>query len=179
MSLINDVLRQAKQSQQNNPPPPLQFRPGETRHRRRRPRFGTVLLVASLTLTFLAGTALLLMVLLKSERSGWVVAARTETPSNESSLNPIPPGTSTSLPRGYITSHPAVTPPIETTAPAVTEPAPKLQGIFYNPNHPSALVDGKAVFVGDEVGSLRVAEITRTNVTLAGAARPIVLSLSP
>jgi hypothetical protein len=44
--------------------------------------------------------------------------------------------------------------------------APKLQGIFYSPTAPSAIVDGKTVEVGDHYQQYRVTEITKFTVTL-------------
>ena len=44
--------------------------------------------------------------------------------------------------------------------------APRLQGIFYSPTAPAAIVDGKTVLVGDHYLQYRVAEITRYTVTL-------------
>jgi hypothetical protein len=53
--------------------------------------------------------------------------------------------------------------------PAATEPPPKLQGIFYSPNAPVAIVDGKTVRPGDQFLQYRVVEITRRTATLVGA----------
>ncbi len=65
---------------------------------------------------------------------------------------------------------------------AVEAPPPpqiKLQGIFYNPQNPSAILDGRTVFLGDRVtGGFRVIAISPTNVTLGSATETNVLSLS-
>lgn len=66
-----------------------------------------------------------------------------------------------------------VAPLIETPS----APALKLQGIFYNPNRPSAIVNGKTVFVGNSVGELRVLAITREAVTLGSTTQTNVLAL--
>jgi hypothetical protein len=55
---------------------------------------------------------------------------------------------------------------------------PKLQGIFYRPDRPEAIIDGKTVLVGDRVGEFRVLAISRDDVTLAGAGQTNVLSLA-
>jgi hypothetical protein len=52
---------------------------------------------------------------------------------------------------------------------APSEPPPKLQGIFYSPNAPVAIVDGKTVRPGDQFLQYRVVEITRRTATLVGA----------
>jgi len=63
--------------------------------------------------------------------------------------------------------------PAETTATvAATTPAPpppKLQSIIYNPQRPSAMIDGKVLFIGDKLREFRVIAITPTGATLASA----------
>ncbi len=58
-----------------------------------------------------------------------------------------------------------VVPPI---APPPSNPpdAPQLQGIFYTPTAPTAIVDGKTVSVGSHYLQYRVTEITKYTVTL-------------
>ena len=59
----------------------------------------------------------------------------------------------------------ASTVPVE-EPPKPPAPALKLQGIFYRPANPSAVVNNKTVFLGDFVGSSRVKAIDRQSVTL-------------
>ena len=61
-------------------------------------------------------------------------------------------------------------PPPPATEPTSIKPValPKLQGIFYSPTHPSAIVDGKTIQLGDYFKQYRVKEITRYTVTLIG-----------
>jgi hypothetical protein len=59
-------------------------------------------------------------------------------------------------------------------------PAPlKLQGIVYNPHRPSALINGRVVFVGDRVRDLKVTAIHASDVLLTGEGRTNLLSLEP
>jgi hypothetical protein len=59
---------------------------------------------------------------------------------------------------------------ISNSAPPPPPPPPlpqlKLQGIFYTPPQPSAIVNGKTVFLGDSVGDFTVKEITKNSVLL-------------
>jgi hypothetical protein len=55
----------------------------------------------------------------------------------------------------------------------------KLQGIVFNPRRPSALINGRVMFVGDRVRDLRITAIHPDDVVLAGANRTNVLSLEP
>jgi hypothetical protein len=43
-----------------------------------------------------------------------------------------------------------------------------VQGIMYDPVRPSAIVDGKTVHVGDRVHDFRVKEISKSTITLTG-----------
>jgi len=75
----------------------------------------------------------------------------------------------------------AATPPVETAAaplraptpvsppPLVVPALPKLQGIFYSPTAPSAIVDGQMVRPGGPFKKYRVKEITRLAVILTDA----------
>jgi len=62
---------------------------------------------------------------------------------------------------------PAAPTPTPTTA-SITPGGPtfKLQGIFYRSASPSAMVNGKSVFVGDRVSGAKVRAIDRESVTL-------------
>jgi hypothetical protein len=68
---------------------------------------------------------------------------------------------------------------------AVAEPSPlalaplKLQGIVFNPSRPSALINGRVVFVGERIREYRIMSIHQDNVVLAAAGRTNLLSLDP
>ena len=53
----------------------------------------------------------------------------------------------------------------------------KLQGIFYRPANPSAVVNSKTVFVGDRIANAKVKAIDRQSVTLEIAGETKVLTL--
>jgi hypothetical protein len=62
---------------------------------------------------------------------------------------------------------------------APPKPPPlKLQGIVFNPQRPSALVNGRTVFIGDRVREMRVVAISMATLTLSGAGQTNVLSLA-
>lgn len=63
---------------------------------------------------------------------------------------------------------------------AVDEAPPatfKLQGIFYRPSNPSAVVNARTVFVGDRIANAKVKAIDRQSVTLDIAGETKVLTL--
>jgi hypothetical protein len=66
------------------------------------------------------------------------------------------------------------------TAEAAPAPTPlKLQSIVFSPKTPSALINGRVLFLGDRIRDLRVTAIHRGDVVLTGAGRTNLLSLEP
>lgn len=64
------------------------------------------------------------------------------------------------------------------TAQTPPKPAPlRLQAIVFNPKRPSAMINGKTLFIGDKLGDLRVVAIDRDSAILAGAGRTNILTL--
>lgn len=150
MSLINDALKQARKAPPRNLPtavPPLRPAaddsspvPGWLM-----PSIVILLIVAAI---FFIGLTL-------SRRSLSTIAAE-----------PAPLDATQSAPA---ISLPVVKPhPVEPPPPLNPPEAPKLQGIFYSPTAPSAIVDGKTVRPGDKFGDYRVKAITKYTVTLIG-----------
>jgi len=56
-------------------------------------------------------------------------------------------------------------------------PLPKLQGIFYRPDRPAALLNGKTVLVGSTSGEYRVVAISQQGVTVVRAGQTNVLAM--
>jgi len=56
-------------------------------------------------------------------------------------------------------------------------PLPRLQGIFYRPQRPAALVDGKMVLIGSTVGEHRIVAISQQSVTIARAGQTNILEM--
>jgi hypothetical protein len=63
---------------------------------------------------------------------------------------------------------PQPAPVAPSTLPLNPPGAPKLQGIFYSTNAPSAIVDGKSVRPGTQFGEYWVKAISKYRVTLVG-----------
>jgi hypothetical protein len=66
---------------------------------------------------------------------------------------------------------------IATNPPAPLPPALKLQMVLFSPSRPSAMINGKTVFVGDRIADARVVAITQTTVSVLQDGQTNVLSL--
>lgn len=196
MSLINDALKRAKKAQQENPPatPPLEFRavePGQSENRR------VTLLVVGLSLVFVAVLGLagvLVWFVSQSKPATLPVAARVA----DAPIAPLPkrePAAVTAVattdmvepalakPTSEIIDNPDEpntngVPVIATIIEAIKPPPLKLQGIFFNPNAPSVVVNGRTIYLGDRVGSFRLLAVSPVSATFASATETNVLSLS-
>ena len=150
MSLINDALKQARKAPPRNLPtsvPPL--RPGADD--------------SSLVPAWLFPSLVILLIVAAIFFTGWAMAHRSV---RAIVAEPEPPDATDSAPAislPEVKPHPAEPPP-----PLNPPEAPKLQGIFYSPTAPSAIVDGKTVRPGDKFGEYRVKAITKYTVTLVG-----------
>jgi hypothetical protein len=151
MSLINDALKQARQEPPRNPPNPLPpLRPAADDS----PSIIAWLLPAIVIILIVAAIFFI----------GWAAAHHSvksivTTPDSDTATQPVE---NVALP--VVAPTPAPPPP-----PAVNPPdLPKLQGIFYSPTAPSAILDGKTVQPGDQFKQFKVKEISKYTVTLIG-----------
>jgi hypothetical protein len=69
-------------------------------------------------------------------------------------------------------------PPVAAKAPPPGIAWPKLQGIFYRPDRPSALLNGRTFLVGERSGDCLVLAIDRQSVTLVSAGQTNVLRMA-
>jgi hypothetical protein len=207
MSLINDALKRAKESQPQGPAPAApgpQLRPAEPeRHARH-----NAALLLPVVLGVLALLVLFLVWQMAQQRGSLQVAASQAAPAPAASAQtppaepvPVPetaPGSpdapaaapsaaaETNEPSAAVVTSansPAAAEPSEAgtnaaLAPEPPKPAPlKLQGIVFSATRPSAVVSGRTLFVGSRIQNLRVAAITSDSVTLLGPGQTNVLTL--
>lgn len=207
MSLINDALRRAKDAQQQAPlpQPDLPFRPIEPAQQRTRRGLG-LLLPVMLALVACLALLLWQWVRVSNAGVPIEVAARTApAPVAANTAMPIapaqaePPAQPAPLPAPVVAAAETVAAdapndaadatgagasedastnaaPVAVLAPP--QPAPlRLQGIVFHPRRPSAMINGKIVFVGDKIRDFRVLAIDKDTATLVGGGQTNVLSL--
>jgi hypothetical protein len=149
MSLINDALKQARKAPPRNLPtavPPLRPVADDSSPVPAWLLPSIVILLIVAAIFFIGWTA--------ARHSVRAIVAEPEPPDATPSADAI------SVP--VVKPHPVAPPPLNPPE------APKLQGIFYSPTAPSAIVDGKTVHPGDRLGEYRVKAITKYTVTLVG-----------
>jgi len=95
-----------------------------------------------------------------------------------STPSPVPknsPSPEAAAPAIEATAPPPLPAPAPPTEPA--KPAFRLQGIFFRPANPSALVNGKSVWVGTRIDGATVKSITRESLTIEVNGQTTVLTL--
>lgn len=168
MSLINDALKRAHESQGKTPgaPPPLV--PVASA-----PRGGSGMMLPVAIVLLLVGGGILGWLAFGHQSikqiSATVKTAAPVAPVAAAVVSPLPPPAPAPV---------VVAPPSNTAIPAssgsnfveelLPEPWPKVQGIIYTPPQPMAIVNGKMAGVGDRLGHYQVKQITRTEVTFQG-----------
>jgi hypothetical protein len=183
MSLINEALKRAKQAQEENPPalPPLEFRPEEPGQIQ--PRRATLLIVGiTLVVVMILGMAGMLVWFVAQAKSALPVIARVADAPLAANPHTMPASAQpVSAPGQFEPSDPPNTNPVPVVTElvaAVPPPVLKLQGIFFSPNRPSVVVNGKTIYLGDRVNGFRLIAVSPVAATFVSGAETNVLSLS-
>ncbi len=71
----------------------------------------------------------------------------------------------------------AIAAPVAAPTPPVKFPPLRLQSIFYRPANPSVIINGKTLFVTDEINGVKVSDIQPANVTLVLSNQTNILTL--
>jgi len=162
MSLINDALKRARQAPPVRPQSPFPNLPPAAE----RPASALAWLIPAIVIVLVVAAIFFM---------GWAMAHRSvqkmavATPIAAAAAAPAAVLAPAAVaPVTAVVTAPVVVAP--TAAPTVNPPdAPKLQGIFYSPTAPAAIVNGKTVRPGDPLLQYHVTEITQFSVTLADA----------
>jgi hypothetical protein len=170
MSLINDALKQARQTQDTNPAkgPSLEHVNAP------RPRRGAdSLLLPLLIITIILLAVVMLFQWFRGTAVTPVRARMLETPVAAAKLPdasrlvivpaPVKPSETSA-----VTNAPAM--PLVTAPPKPLPPIYKLGGIFYEPSNPTAVINGRSVSIGSRILDARVTAITPNSATLLTAA---------
>jgi hypothetical protein len=190
MSLINDALQRAKQVQQSQPPAagtPLQLRPVESLPEGKLRSMWTALI----GFTAILVVALVAFYFFKASHRDTTfpgtlnsVVGPGSTPQKVAAREPgsTKPAAPDVQPARVTAPTPATVPVTNalnaTPAPAIAKPSlPKLQAIIYSATRPSAIINGKTLYVGNRIGAYRITAIQPNSVTLFSGTETNVLTL--
>ena len=178
MSLINDAIKRAGQTPAAQPTP-AQTTSGMRPIDYQQPsRFPWAIVISILTPLF--GLAIWFIV------KGWELSKASPPPVTEVVANARvqPTATLQTLDAATIGFQVAPTPMIVTQVVAAatessipTFPKLKLQGIYWRPARPSAVINAKTVYIGDKVEAARVTAIDHESVTVQWESESKVLTL--
>ena len=173
MSLINDALKRARETQRTSSPPGASTLPPVETHG----RGGGVWILVVSAILFLAAAGFVLAPALSGHKASMSLAAKTPGVSTPSSVATATTSATVVAPAApSVNPSPATT--TNTTAAAVTNPPPpvvvvekwpRVQGIIFNSTQPLAIVNGQSVNVGDRVGNFQVKQIAQTSVVFQRA----------
>lgn len=176
MSLINDALKRAKEAQRKdspgyivspmrpNAPAPA---PARTPLPRRKQRNLSWFMPVVIVLLVVVAVFFMVIAVAKHTVKNIVAAPEISAPQQvETVATPAP------APPAPVAAA-APEPPAEVIGPAaistdVPKPVIILQGVVNDPKHPWAIVNGKTVYLGDNVEGMRVTAISRSSITLVG-----------
>ena len=163
MSLINDALKRARQQQEGTPAKSPAKMPAILPANAPAER-GVESWLLPVIIIFLIVAACFLIGLAFAHRT--VTQPVVEVPPASADVSPV----TSPQPVAVAAAAPA-SPSPETNTVTADPPAdlPKLQGVFYDPTYPAAIVGGKTVHVGDAVGSYRVKAISQFTLTFTDA----------
>jgi hypothetical protein len=99
---------------------------------------------------------------------------RAKLATNTPATNPVPVAVAPVAPIPATTAPPAV---VAAPQPPPKFPALKLQGIFYRPADPSVMINGKTLFLDDQIQGVTVADIQPATVTLVLSGQTNILTL--
>jgi hypothetical protein len=150
MSRINDALKQAKQTSPGNVSNP-------------RPIFRADDHETSPAVTWLVSALVFLLIAAGCFWLGWIISNHNTGNNATDQDTNVSAQAVSDIPLPVINST-VTNPPTEVT----NVPVPVLQGIFYSPASPSAIMNDKTVQPGDQIGPYRVKAISKYTVTLVG-----------
>jgi hypothetical protein len=173
MSLINDALKRAQESQRKDSPayivsPMRPNAPAPAPMSRRKQRNLSWFMPVVIVLLVLVAAFFMAMAMAKRTVKTIVVAPAISPPQPvETVAAPAPdPPAPAAAATAASEPPPGVIGPAAIIVANVPKPVIILQGVVNDPKHPWAIVNGKTVYLGDNVEGMRVTVISRSSITL-------------
>lgn len=200
MSRIADALKRAKAAQQTAPERDSTAIPYQQADPKSAPSSGKgVIVPVGLLLLTVAALIAVWLGFRKGNSAAPIAATAAVPPAAAPNTTPAVPQSApaASLEATPVTVTPVVASPttVQTaadlspvaapkTSEPVAEPAPqnppplRLQAIFFSPSRPWAMIGGKTLFVGDQVGDFKVVAIASESATLVSGGQTNILTVS-
>jgi hypothetical protein len=179
VSLVNDALKRATEAQKSRPPVPVVHLPLRPVEAAKQNKTGIGLVLPATLLTIIVVALFSLRLARRADQNTPPPPPQTTAPAEKNISKPaaaildLAPGPLAVSAKEIPAPVPA--PPAVVPAP---QPAPlKLQAVFYSPPHPSAIISGKTVRVGDVVRELQVVAIGSSSALLISATQTNFLTL--
>jgi hypothetical protein len=166
MSLINDALKKASQTPTPTTPAPTK-EPLHVATHTPAPRWPLFVVPPLVAIVFATGT----FMVMRGWQSSRTVSAK-EAQAETSSESTVAPPVVAAIPR----PEPPITNAVA-AVPATEFPTLKLQGVIWSPSRPSAVINGKSVFVGEKVERAVVTAIEQDSVKVTWNGEERVLTL--
>jgi hypothetical protein len=172
MSLINDALKKASQTPTPTTPAPTK-EPLRVATHTPAPRWPLFVIPPLVAIVFATGTFMILR--------GW--QGQRTVSAREAAVEATPVEKTSSSTPVTVTDPVVAVPatpapgPTNVVAAAPTFPTLKLQGVIWNPRRPSAVINGKSLFVGEKVERAIVTAIEQDSVKVTWNGEERVLTL--
>jgi|ERR1022692_339475 hypothetical protein len=181
MSLVNDALKRATETQKNVGPAPGNYLPLRREEPAQQRKRGIGIVWPAILAVILVAAIFSIVLVNQKNRS---TPVQLPTPTQTATMaSPI----AATAPPPALTQDSAIAPTkgtVATNSPAPVveaaspKPAPlKLQAVFFTPPRSLAIINGQRVYVGDSVRELQVVAIGSTSATLIGPNQTNFLTL--
>jgi|SRR5688572_13518408 len=165
MSLINDALKKASQTPTPTTPAPTK-EPLHVATHTPTPRWPLFVVPPLVAVVFASGTFMVMR--------GWQGSRTVSAKEPQVETASLPSAAPVTVPAAK--PEPAITNAVA-AVPAPAFPTLKLQGVIWSPSRPSAVINGKSVFVGEKVERAVVSAIGQESVTVTWNGEERVLTL--
>jgi hypothetical protein len=169
MSLINDALKKASQTPTPTTPAPTK-EPLHVATHTPAPRWPLFVVPPLVAIVFATGTFMVMR--------GWQGSRSVSAKETPPQVQAIPQSATPKVPVAAAVpkAEPAPTNAVA-AAPAPVFPTLKLQGVIWNPRRPSAVINGKSLFVGEKVERAVLTAIEQDSVKVTWNGEERVLTL--
>jgi len=184
LSLVNDALRRAQEAQPRIAPPSGPRQPPQAPQRIPKPRTNSPLIrAAAISVALLIGAFFRWQTMPRHQANQAIgTITVSEAPWKDLEFRPLPtpatlPSMAAATPAPAVIRNPIAQTPASINPPPPAPKPPKLQALVFDPRRPSAIINGKTVFIGDTSGEFKVTALGPESATLVNSNQTLVLTM--